>query len=401
MLTEKLFLIPDKFQPTIRMKPFISLVVCLCLHGVSFGQDSTKASPFQLGGYVKFLETGTFDQVNKTQSNTHLIHNRLRMKWSIGHKLYLQTEVRNRIFWGSSVQQNPFFADYLRNANEWLNLSSPWIRQSDLVAHTTIDRLFFDYKYKQLSMRIGRQRINWGIASIWNPNDLFNAFNFLDVDYEERPGSDALKAQYHLENMSSFDFVYAQTGINSSIYAGKYFFNAKGFDVQIIAGNYKGGGTFGLGLAGNWGDAGLKAEAQHYVEKPGLLLPQTNVTVGIDYMMSKGWYINGGYLYNSLGISEPIGNWNFVDFRLSSKNLMPTKHNYLISVSKQLNPLSSLSLTTIYAPQTNLLIAVPTLTYSAANNIELNMFWQSFFAELNQSFRPMSNVLMGRIRWSY
>ena len=30
---------------------------------------------------------------------------------------------------------------------------------------------------------------------VWNPNDLFNAFSFVDFDYEERPGSDALRIQ--------------------------------------------------------------------------------------------------------------------------------------------------------------------------------------------------------------
>ena len=366
-----------------------------------FAQDSTKISPIQLGGYLKFFETQNIDEFNKTHAATHLIHHRVRAKWTITPKLFVNAELRNRIFWGSAVRDNPFFAEFLRNPNDWMSLSTSWINQFDLVAHSTIDRLYLDWKWKKFNIRVGRQRINWGMASIWNPNDIFNAYNFLDVDYEERPGSDAIKLQYNFENLSSLDVVYAQTGKNTSISAAKYFFNKSTFDFQFIAGNYQGVGSFGFGLAGNVGEAGIKAEIQHYLEQPSISLSQTNLTIGLDYMFSKAWYISGGYLFNSLGIVEPITNLSNLNFRLSSKNLMPTKHNYLVTVSKQINPLSSVSLTSIYAPQTNLLITIPTFTYSVSNNVELNLFWQSFFAEVNTAFRPLSNVLMGRLRWSF
>jgi hypothetical protein len=366
-----------------------------------FGQDSTKVSNVQWSGYLKFFESQTFDHLNQNQASTHLVHNRLRIKWKITPKLSLQSEVRNRLYWGSGVRLNPFFESYLRNANEWLNLSNSWINQYDLVAHSNIDRFFLDWKREKWNIRIGRQRINWGMASIWNPNDMFNAYNFLDVDYEERPGSDALKFQYNFNHLSSLDIVYAQIGKDKSISAARYFFNYSTIDYQVILGNYLGAGTFGIGLAGALGDAGIKAEVQHYLDNPNESVSHTNLTIGLDYMFTKGWYFSSGYLFNSQGLNEPVSNWNGLNFRLSSKNLMPTKHNYLLVVNKQINPLSSISLTSIFAPQTNLLIAVPSFTYSVSNNVEVNIFWQAFFAEMNNTFKPATNVLMGRIRWSF
>ncbi len=399
---DELFQIAIKYPQITNMYRFILFISFLfVLKNQIMAQDSVKVSPIKWSGYVKFLETQNVDHLNQSLSATHLIHNRMRMKWNIAPKIQLQAELRNRIFWGSAVRNNPFFAEYLKNQNEWFGLSTAWINQLDLVAHSTFDRLYLDWKWKKISFRVGRQRINWGISSVWNPNDIFNAYNFLDVDYEERPGSDAIKMQYHFENMSSLEAVYAQTSKNTSISAIKYFFNRSNVDFQFIAGNYHGGGTFGLGIAGNLGDAGIKAELQHYLEQPSTSLSQTNLTLGIDYLFAKGWYVSGGYLLNSLGITTPIAGLNAVDFRLSSKNLMPTKHNYLLMLNKQLGPLSSVSLTSIYAPQTSLLIAIPTFSYSMSNNIEMNIFWQSFYAEVFNSFRPVNNVWMARLRWSF
>ena len=58
----------------------------------------------------------------------------------------------------------------------------------------------YDYRDNKINFRIGRQRINWGTTTIWNPNDIFNAYNFLDFDYEERPGMDGGKFQYIFNN---------------------------------------------------------------------------------------------------------------------------------------------------------------------------------------------------------
>jgi len=383
------------------MKRFFSVFGGVCLFVISMrAQDSTKVSNFKISGYVKFLETQNFDNLSKSNLATHLIHNRLRFKWNAMQKIYMQAELRNRIFWGTSVEQNPYFVQNLSNPNDYLKLSGPWLEQGGLIGYSTIDRLFVDWKGKNQNLRLGRQRINWGIATIWNPNDIFNAYNFLDVDYEERPGSDAIKYQRNWENLSSLDIVYARTGKSGSILAAKYFFNKWDFDFQSILGKYQEVGTFGLGFAGSFGDAGVKGEMQHYLE--GLGSPkQTNATLGLDYMFSKGWYVSTGYLFNSLGITEPLNFGQGINLNLSSRNLMPTRHNFLIMGSKQLGPLGSLSLTSIYAPGTNLLIGMPSFSYSISNQMELNIFWQSFWMTYQSEFKSISNVLMGRIRWSF
>ena len=71
----------------------------------------------------------------------------------------------------------------------------------------TFDRLFIEWNKEKWNIRIGRQRINWGINLAFNPNDIFNAYNFLDFDYEERPGVDAARVQYYYGSFSGLDLV--------------------------------------------------------------------------------------------------------------------------------------------------------------------------------------------------
>ena len=54
---------------------------------------------------------------------------------------------------------------------------------------------------------MGKQRINWGIQNFWNSHDLFNQLNIFDFDYIERPGNDAIRIQYYLNNFNSFEYV--------------------------------------------------------------------------------------------------------------------------------------------------------------------------------------------------
>ena len=60
----------------------------------------------------------------------------------------------------------------------------------------------------------------------WNPNDIFNTYNLLDFDYEERPGSDAIRIQYYLGDFSKIE-VAAKKGSSKDdhIVAAMYKFN--------------------------------------------------------------------------------------------------------------------------------------------------------------------------------
>jgi hypothetical protein len=384
------------------MKKILQLFYALLLGVELCAQDSSEApKKFQFNGYIKNLQTLNFDKDFKENISGNLVHNRLNFKWKPDAKFTAVAEFRNRLFWGEEVKTTPRFSKLLRNENEKINLQKAWIDKPSLVVHSNTERLYVDYKEDKINVRIGRQRINWGIASNWNPNDIFNVFNFLDFDYEERPGVDGGKLLYVFNNSFSTEVAYAHTGKkNGSVAALKYGMNKWNYDFQLITGWYNEHPTVGAGWAGYIKDAGFKGEMQYFFGL-GDSTDHFNLSLEGDYMLKSGWYINSSVLFNSNGLYRPVEDLSKINLRFSPENLMPTKWNIMLSGSRAFSPLFTGTASVLYAPGTNFLIVLPSAQYNMATNLDISLVWQSFFTELQNRFEAINHRCFLRIKWSF
>lgn len=379
----------------------ISFILAICLNCICvYAQDSTsRARTFTINGYIKDLQSLSFNKDFSQLISGNLIHNRLNFKWKPSATLAATAEFRTRLIWGEEVKQTPGFASFLKDKNERFNLQNVWIENQSLVLLTNTERLYAEYRKDKVNLRIGRQRINWGITTTWNPNDLFNSYNFLDFDYEERPGVDAARMSYAFNN-SSIEFGHALVSGKSSVTALKYSVNKWKYDIQFLAGRYRDRFTLGAGWAGNILDGGFKGEGQYFFRRngtPGRL----NFSAETDYMFDTGWYINTAFLFNSRGTSRPLNNWNNLNLELSPENLMPTKWNIILTTAKEISPLFSANISALYSPGARLFIAYPTLQYNLATNINANLFWQSFFARQENNFGAIDHRCFLRIKANF
>ena len=105
--------------------------------------------------------------------NNNLIHNRLNMRGYYGDNLSVGLEIRNRVF--GDIPS-------IEGDNGLVNMSYYIVREDNFIS-LMIDRLWLKYQINKIEFSIGRQRVNWGVNAIWNNNDLFNAYNFIDFDY--------------------------------------------------------------------------------------------------------------------------------------------------------------------------------------------------------------------------
>lgn len=366
----------------------------------SLGMEiDSSTSNFSFNGYIKDMQSLSFSKDFASLLATNLIHNRINMKWLPSSNLTLAAELRNRLIWGDDVRIIPNYNQLLRNSNELVNLSKIWFSNSSLVMHTNIDRLYLDYKVKRISVRAGRQRINWGISTIWNPNDLFNTYNFLDFDYEERPGSDAIRLSVDIRSFSGIELAYSPGNkTTEKVLAGKYFFNTRGYDIQLLSGIYGYRYTVGAGWAGSIGDAGFKGETQLFTKTSAEKF-QVNLTIESDYVFVSGWYINGSFLFNNNGLDRKILNPLQLNFNFSPANLMPTKWNFIFATGKEITPLFSANLSILYAPGTHLLLILPGLKYSLGENLNVDLVWQSFHVCLDQ-FETLNHRVFLRMKYN-
>src|SRR5580692_11816871 len=220
--------------------------------------DSLKKDhKFTVNGYVKYLEQISFVSDITNLQTLDLLHNRLNFKYQPNDDFTFRLEVRNRIYYGDEVSTYPGFAALVTGGDGTLNLSENWVDSHSMLFNSTIDRGSAEYINGKWDITLGRQRINWGISTVWTPNDIFNTFNYFDFDYEERPGVDAARVQYNFTTSSSLDLAVSPGRTpNQNIEALMYHFNKWGYDFQAFSGIYQEDYTAGLGWAGNIAGAG-------------------------------------------------------------------------------------------------------------------------------------------------
>ncbi len=358
----------------------IAFLFIISIEGVS-----QKLNPsFSLNGYVKYLPA-YMDYSFFESENNHLIHNRINFRGYFGDNLSIGLELRNRVFFNDIPS--------IQGDDGLVNMSYFIVREDNFVFNSMIDRLWLKYQKDKIEISIGRQRVNWGVNTIWNNNDLFNAYNFIDFDYIERPGSDVMRFIYTGDNLSSFELVYMPNERKGYALAGLYKLNSFGYDFQLLAANYFNDIVLGGGWAGNIKNAGFKGELSYFFDKENIE-NSLSFSSSLDYSTKNGFYFLGSYLYNSNGMNES----NFLSLIninanvLSPKNLMPSKHSYLLQVNKPISPPLNMSLNILYGKGIKLLYVSPSLSYDISSNLDAGVIVQYFYLD---NFGDFKNLLKG------
>lgn len=366
--------------------------------------NDSKPSWIELKGYIKYIQNTTFVQNIDSNATTNLIHNRLNFKFNMAAKFSGRLEVRNRIFYGEQIEQTPNFGDLINQDNGFMDLSHLWVNEESFVAQSTIDRMLLQYSDDKWEVIIGRQRINWGINNVWNPNDLFNAFNLLEFDYEERPGSDAIRIQHNLQHNASFELAYSPSKNNEEqIAAVLYKWNRKKYDFQLLSGIYQTDFVVGGGWAGSIKDAGFKGEMSYFIPKQNSLDSSENFCLSLmaDQTFKNDWYLALTMLYNSNPTNDFMIGEGLYNFNVSAKMLFPFEYNFHFTALKTISPISSFNFSFIYSPEKNTLILIPSFAWNVATNFDLDFMAQSFFADQPDSYQNLGTNLFIRSRWSF
>lgn len=364
-----------------------STIFCSLVQGqdttVLAGETSVEEVPparLQVRGYMKNLQNWFFLKTGQQSQffQDGLLHQRTNIRWTAGKRVQFAADVRTRAFFGDLVRQQPGYASSIENtANDVADLSTVLLERPSWVIHTMLDRLYAEYTYEKWEVRLGRQRINWGISTVWNPNDIFNAFAFTDFDYEERPGSDALRIRYFSGFASSVEIaVKAFDRWEEAVAAGLWKFNFREFDFQFLVGYARQDLVLGTGWAGNLGNAGIKGEVSYFSPLSEGGQSALALTAAIDYSTTSNLYLQAGYLYNSLGTFQdaPGGIFNF---QLSAKNLYPYRHALFGQASYPFTPLFNGGIAAIYSPvEARALFLNPVLTVSVAAAWDLDLVGQ-------------------------
>jgi len=366
-----------------------------------------KPSDISLNGYVKYMNTAIFDEFDTFWTLDNLIHNRLNFKWHMGSSLTLTAEARNRVVYGDYVRLMPGYAEMVSRDNGFLHfLTGNIIESRSMILASSVDRLNFEYQRGSFSATIGRQRINWGQSFAWNPNDIFNAYSFFDFDYEERPGSDAIRLQYFPGYTSVVDAAIKMDKDNNITAALLYRFNKWSYDIQVMGGVIDssdfviGGGWSGsLGKFGFTGEASYFHPQENFSDTTGVML----ATAGLNYVFSNSLSVSAEVIYNGYFSRAGIGSFTDLYFMpMTAKSISFSKFSWFGQLSYPIHPLLTGTLAAMYFPSLgNGYFIMPSLAWSVAPDAGVSLLGQRFRGSFSGGDPEKLNLLFLRFRYDF
>jgi hypothetical protein len=387
------------------MKKAHLFLILISLFNNVFSQDTLityneKKKSITVNGYISSLQTAIFDSLSGPFENENLIHNRLNFKVYLNDNITLALELRNRLYTGDLLQLGEVYTDMIREDPGFVNMSWNLINEQSILLNTKVDRLWLDFKFNKVQVTLGRQRINWGQTLVWNPNDVFNAYSFFDVDYIERPGCDAVRLQIFPTSLSVADIALKIDNNRKITAAGLFRFNAGGYDLQFLAGMVNSEDiVLGTGWSGPVGSFSFRGEAtwfdpyEQFPRGPGTLI----ITSGIDRIFKKNsmLQIQAMYCNSPFSITNLFG---FYTGNLSVKELAFSKFTGFGQFTWAVSPLVNLTGSAMWFPDLKGYFSGISLDCSLSENVDFSIIWQHFDTK---SYGWLSGINLGFIRVKY
>ncbi|MBN2862711.1 MAG: hypothetical protein JXN62_06090 [Bacteroidales bacterium] len=374
----------------------------LLIFFVSHLSSQEATEKVSLNGYLTTMESAMFDTLSGNIMFETLLHNRLNFKGYIDNNITFAAEVRNRLIAGDMVKMGKVYSGMIGNDQGLVDMSWNILDENSFFLNTSVDRLWLDFNYNKFQVRIGRQRINWGQTFVWNPNDIFNAYSFFDVDYIERPGSDAVRLQYYPSFSSALELVVKADSENDITAAGLFRFNKWGYDIQFLGGYSNSSDIVaGMGWSGTIGSLSFRGEGSwfHPLKSFSDTSGTTIITAGVDKIFRDNSVAQIQIMY----CNDPLDLKSFTSLytgNLSARDLAFSEFSAFGQFSWAATPLMNIGLSAMWFPDLKGYFTGPSFDYSLAENVDFSLIWQNFKGKLEET-KTKINMVYLRIKYSF
>ena len=379
------------------MRPEPRWLLLAALLAVSPAQSSLPGSA---RGYVLSTPVHWQDPLSGEWHNNHLLHARQILRfWAGAYTLGVEPQQR----WAAG-----------EGASELLGITgdrAAATRSLDLeVQHDYaegalicgIDRLWLDWERGSLQLRVGRQRIAWGTALIWNPLDLYNPATPQTIDQPEKPGGDALCLKYWLGTSSKLELAAAPGRDTAGTYALQWTTNWRATDWVLLGGRNRRALMMGTGWAGQLGDSGLRGEALCAWPHEGEYAHRAEWTATLDW--DRGWqdtsYLHAAMLYASRGSRSLAGGTHLLK-SIAEGLLSPARWSLFLEASRNLGSLLTVRVSLLQNPDDGSTSLGPDLNWSVTQNLELRCAAWISRGATGSEFGDNGDLWLLQGRWSW
>ena len=242
-----------------------------------------------------------------------------------------------------------------------------------LVNKTSIYRAYLEYSGARHLWVIGKQRIPLGVGRFWNPIDVFNPIDIEAIEPGERSGTDTIRYEYAISQLSNLDVNVAR---------GKGAIRIKGYldlaDVALVAEwdeeNYL--DIIGWELEGELAATGIELRSEggsfHNRESG---QRHTELIVGAEYGFANSLLLTGEYHYTDV----------------------PRKDEFGLSASFQPTMLWTCSLVGLIETDDSSGFVSPVVEYSLSDEMTLSVGAFVYYGSENSIYGPNPDRLY--VRW--
>ncbi len=225
-----------------------------------------------------------------------------------------------------------------------IDLTWNLVNENNFTVNHFIDRLYFKQGFSFGEVEIGRQRVAWGSAKIWNPTDLFNPINPANFYKIEKDGADAVSFKYFIGLFTDLQVVLnPQDKLKESNYAFRFRTNYYTYDISFIGGYFDSRVISGLDITGNFFGAGLRFEGIISADENKFSSNFAKYIAGIDFQFTSELYTLLEFHFNGEGKKEKQ---NYQLQRLIKGEIINLSKNYLVaSAAYQFTPLLNITMT--------------------------------------------------------
>lgn len=365
------------------MKYIILTLFLACFVFFKPAAQEEKKRKWELNGYVKDLQSELFENIDSNWLSNNMLHNRLNFKWFMNDKFTFSAEARTRLIWGDFISLVPDYGEMLETDPGYLDLTENVLNGKNYLLNTSLDRLWLSYTKGKWQFTLGRQRINWGQTFAWNPNDIFNAYSYFDFDYEEKPGSDAIRIVYSKTETSSLELAAKIDRNKKTTSAMLYRFNKFHYDFQFLGGLLNDSNIVaGAGFSGSLFKGSLRGELS-YIHPAEFGDTNGNViaSLGYDYIFNNSSMLQFEFIYNGFGSNSDsllLNDYFFADAGIT--NLVYSRYAAFASYAYTVSPVLNLSISLMHIPVANTFFIMPMVDWSPAQNFNISLLAQSFLS---------------------
>jgi hypothetical protein len=257
----------------------------------------------------RFPDCPAFDVVGDEDVATSLTRLRLKVRLGIAPRLFAYVAYDHELLAGTLDTLARDLGDAI--APDPLYEGGGVIAGGDHVEwRHLLYRGFLAFEGERIGLRVGRQRIAWGVGRLWNPIDRFNAIPPLALEPDQVRGVDGVDAKLRFSGFTYLQAVYAVADDpDDRSYALRLHGVLRDVDYSVVAGVFEEALTLGFDLAGNLGEAAARLEVVwtdpdrdvHPVGERRKQLPRFWQVVGsVDHVfdVGTGLYLLVEHLYN-------------------------------------------------------------------------------------------------------